>query len=224
MKNTSKKDLDETFNQILETLSCFKAILKYDRVYPCILLHGKSAYIEGEHIKGKIEFFNREFEELVSVPFGKSFEFSETPKDTTLTIEVNKINKLARSYCDTLFYIDRNSVVRFMDENYNSLAKLNKVILSIIPDPEPRLNFRPAKKSTSVFESEYMIDTTKRVYHNFRLGEDSVEVNTLLFHEVIKNSIFTDIIKVEINKRNFVRLSCANNDISVKFIVCEKKT
>lgn len=215
---------DDTFNQILDALSYFKSILKYDRIYPNILLHGKSAYIEGEHIKGKVEFFNREFDELVTVPFGKAFEFSETPRDMTLTVEVDKINKLARNYCDTLFYIDKNSIIDFMDKNYNSSAKLNKILMSVIPIPEPRLNFKPVKKSTSVFESEYLVDTTKRIYNNFRLGEDSVAVNALLFHEAIKSSIFTDILKIEISKRKFIRVSCVNNEISVKFIICEKKT
>lgn len=208
---------------IFKALSCFKSILKYDRVNPRIFLHNKSAYILGEKIKGKIEFLNRDFETLVGIPFNKSFEHSENITNKILSENIDTVNKLARTYCETLFYIDRIKLIDFIKDNYSSMAKLNKIKLTIETVPHVRFNFKPIKKSTSVFESEYIISEPIKVCPNFRIKNEKIIIDALLFYEVISNELFTRTMKIEINKeKKFIRLACIDNNIKVKFIISQR--
>jgi len=215
-------DIDKS-DVVFKSLSCFKSMLKYDRVNPQIFLHNKSAYMLGEKTKGKIEFLNRSFETLVGIPFNKGFEYSENITNKILSENINIINKLARTYCETLFYIDKVKLIKFIDDNYNSLAKLNKMKLTITTVPHIRFNFKPIKKSTSVFESEYIISEPVRVSPNFRVKDEEIVLNSLLFYEVINNELFSQIIKMEINKeKKFIRLACVNDNVKVKFIINQR--
>lgn len=214
---------EEKFNSVISALSCFKTAIKYERVTPYVLLYGGSAYIEGEWIKAKIDFTDTCFEEITSIPFGKTFEYSENPRDSLLAMEINKINKLARSYCDTLFHLERLSLMEFMDYNYNSLAKLNKVNAKVVSEPEPRFYFHLLKKSTSVYESEYIVDTTKQIHPSFRLSSSSVNISAIMLYLAITNPILSNTIKIEVNSRlGFVRVSCSHDNIRARFIILEK--
>ena len=213
------KECDSVFN----ALSNFKSILKFDRVNPQIFLHNKSAYILGEKMKGRVEFFNREFEDLVSIPFNKNFEHSKNINNNILIENINTVNKLSRTYCETLFYIDKTKLIDFIKSNYDSAAKLNKIKLTIETAPI-RFNFKPIKKSVSVFESEYIISDFIKVCPNFRLSNSKIVLDALLFYEIINNELFTQITKIEINnKKNFIRIACINNGIKVKFIINQRE-
>lgn len=209
-------------NSIINSLSYFRGITKFDKVRPSVYIYGKSAYVIGSELKGRVEFLSRSFENIVSIPFGEGFESSANVKDTIITEEINTLNEQCRVYCDTLFYIDKVDIVKFIDKNYNSQAKVNKVSLEISISESIDLLFKPIKKSVSVFPCEYRVNPAIRICPNFRANHCSIKINALCFKEVLNNDTVQGVIKVEISKKKgFVRLSCISNNVNTKFIIGE---
>lgn len=211
-------------DRVIEKLSSLETLSKYDNILKEVFLHSKSAYVLGTKIDARVEFMERRFERIVKVPFGENFESSDDIEDSNVSNKIAKINEECRTYCDTLFYINKYELLDFMNSNYNSLAKLNKIRLTIELADGINFRFNPKKKSVSVFPCEYKIDTAKQVNPNFRIAFGELSIDALLLHEVLCNDLLDKNIRVEVNtRRKILRASCIKDNMNSRFIIHENK-
>lgn len=210
------------YDEVVGKLSCFKALAKYDDITQEVFLHSKSAYILGNRVNGRVQFMERRFEKIVKIPFGENFESSDDVESATLSDKIARVNEECRTYCDTLFYINKYELLEFMHSNYNSTAKLNKIKLTIELDDGIRFKFTPKKKSISVFPCEYRIDTVAQMNPNFRIAFGQLTISALLLYEVLSNDLLRKNVRIEINTRKkFLRASCIIEDMNSRFIISE---
>lgn len=207
---------------VLEQLYKYSELSEIDNCFPYIVLYNKSAYIISENIKGKIEFLDRGFEQIIGIPFGEKFEDAEII-DNTIIKSISEINKITRLYCDNLFYINKKNLINFIDKNYSSPAKIKKINLTIETSSNVLFNFKPNKKSVSVSESNYIIKSPVKICPNFRLNFNKIEIFTLLFYKVIKNNLFNNCVRIEINTDKLLRISCFSSGVKIKFVFNGKK-
>lgn len=207
-------------NEIVSYLSCLKSLTKYDSIQEDVFLHNKSAYVFGTNISAKIEFMERKFEKIVKIPFGENFESSDDIEHKLLSDKIAETNEECRAYCDTLFYINKYELLDFMHSNYNSIAKLNKIKLTIELNDGIKFKFTPKKKSVSVSPCEYQIDTTMQVSPNFRIEFGEISISALLLYEIINNNLLGRNVRIEINTRKgFLRASSIIENVNAKFII-----
>jgi len=211
-------------DSVIEKLSSFETLSKYDNMTKEVFLHNKSAYVLGTKVNARIEFMERRFERIVKVPFRENFESSDDIEDLSISNKIAKVNEECRAYCDTLFYINKHELLDFMHSNYNSPAKLNKIRLTIELADGINFRFNPKKKSVSVFPCEYKIDTTKQINPNFRIASGELSIDALLLYEVLSNELLDRNIRVEVNtRRKILRASCIKDNINSRFIIHENK-
>lgn len=210
-------------DNIVEKLSLFEVLTKYDDILKEVFMHGKSAYMIGNMIGARIEFMERRFEKIVKVPFKESYESSDDVEDKNISDKIASINEECRTYCDTLFYINKYELLDFMNSNYNSIAKLNKVKLIIEMSDGINFKFMPKKKSVSVFSCEYKVDVTKQINPNFRIAFGELSIDALLLHEVLNNDLLNSNVRIEINtSKKILRASYIGNNLNSRFIIREK--
>lgn len=212
--------LNNQYDKVLGCLAEFKSITKYINIHQDIFLYGKSAYMFGRNINSKIDFLERRFEKIARIPFGENFESSNDIEHEMLSDRITEANEKCRAYCDTLFYINKYELLDFINSNYNSIAKLNKIILTIELDDGVKFKFAPKKKSVSVFPSEYKIDTSVQVCPNFRIEFGQLSISALLLQKVLENELLGKNVRIEINTRKgFLRASCITENINAKFVI-----
>lgn len=212
--------LHNNYDKVVGSLSSFKSLVKYDNILQDVFLHGKSAYLLGDKINAKVEFLERRFESITKIPFGADFESSEDIDHTIFRSRIADVNEICRTFCDTLFYINKYELLDFMNSNYNSIAKLNKIKLVIELNDGIKFKFLPFKKSTSVFPCEYKVDTSTRICPNFRIEFGEISVSALLVHQALNNELLNKNVKIEINTRKgFLRASCIDGSVKSKFTI-----
>lgn len=208
------------YDEIIGHLSYLKTLFKYDNILQEVFLHNKSAYVLGNSVSAKIEFMERRFEKIARIPFGENFESSNDIENLVLSENIARVNEKCRTYCDTLFYINKYELLDFMNSNYNSIAKLNKIKLTIELNDGVKFKFTPKKKSVSVFPCEYQIDTTVQVCSNFRIESGELSISALFLHQVLSNDLLGKNVRIEINTgKGFLRASCIAKNINAKFVI-----
>lgn len=218
------QDRDCYHNYIYNYLNAFSKIAGYDNMHPNIFLYGKSAYVLGQNIVGRVEFLENKFNDIVKIPFGKDFEYSVNADSIVISEEIVKANKLCRSYCDSLIYVNRVAMIDFINKHYNSLAKLKKITVTFSTDPFPRFIFKPRKKSVSVFENEFLPSGPIRVCSNYRVSDGSLSIDGVCFYEVLNNELLDDVIRVEANySKGFLRVGCIYDGVKIKFVIKNKR-
>lgn len=206
--------------KVINSLSGLKTLIKYDNTIPEVYFHKNSAYMLGDKLNAKIECLERKFESVTKIPMGTDFESSEDCDDFDINIKIGIVNEKCRAYCDTLFYIDKFELLEFMNSKYNSIAKLNKIKLVIELNDGIKFKFTPFKKSTSVFPSEYRIDTTINIFPNFRIESGEIYISALLLHQALNNDLLDRYVKIEINTRKgFLRVSGVKESVVSKFTI-----
>ena len=211
-------NLNNHYDKVLTSLWELKAINKYVPLHPEVFLYGKSAYVFGQNINCRVEFLERRFETIAKIPFGEDFESSDDIEDNSLSDRIVEVNEKCRAFCDTLFYINKYELLNFINSNYGSVAKLNKIRVTIELDDGVRFKFEPVKKSTSVFPCEYRIDTSAQIHPTFRIEFGKISISALLLQKVLDNKLLGKNARVEIStRRGFLRASSINESIFTNY-------
>lgn len=207
----SKKPVLSEFHSSLKTL------INEKELEPFVYCKNRNFYYIGKNMIITTKRNNAFFENVARFPINTDEESKISVKDE----ELQKLENFVIRNSLTSVIVNKIKLKKFINENYNSMAKRRKIICNISSnsrDFELDFRFFPKKKSSSVFESKYTINKFPTV-RKTEIGDNDIRVRCLLIYEALE--IFEDInVRLEIDNNNeFIRFSAFRNGIDTKVII-----